>query len=288
LHELDGRNWRAGKSDIFLLEACEYRRSFAAYTPHDILLTNCDGDHFDYYESPEDYRSAFIDFAKKLPEDGTLITHQTDQNCQAVCVAANRSTLNADTFPFVTLHTPGLHMRQNAQLVLGLASVLGIEPTKAQAAVAGYAGSWRRMERKGTMGNAAIVIDDYAHHPVEIRATLAALKSAYPDRRLVCIFQPHTHDRTIKLYEDFLDAFREADLLIVSSVYEARSDIETQKVKMKKFVSDIQKASNVRTIDGGSLEDIRKNLPSLSQSSDLVVCMGAGDITALAATLTQQ
>lgn len=285
LRELDGRNWRAGKSNLFLLEACEYRRSFRFYSPSVILMTNVDGDHFDYYASVDEYRTAFAELIAKLPGDGTLITHMGDEGCKALAASSGKKTVDADTYDLIKLSTPGLHMRQNAQLVLGLADILGISQTDAKKSVSGYAGSWRRMEEKGLYAQRNPVIDDYAHHPAEIRATLAALKEKFGSRRLVCIFQPHTHDRTLKLYNDFTTCFAGAGLVIVSDVYEARKDIETTTVRMEAFVKDIKTSSHVNTIEGGSLKDIEDTISTFVKEDDVIVCLGAGDITGLAGRL---
>lgn len=281
--ELDGRNWRQGKSRIFLLEACEYRHSFLHYSPHIILLTNADGDHFDFYPSYEAYQDAFVQFASKLPADGILVTHLSDPDCKNIADRSQRNVVDADTFPLIQLQTPGEHMRRNAQLILALADVLGISPADAEESVSGYGGSWRRMEVKGTFRSTITVIDDYAHHPREIRATLNALREAYPGRRLVCVFQPHTHDRTIKLYDDFLTAFTEADLVIIPGVYDARREKDSQTVDLPRFIKDIAKGSRTDVTNGSSLTETEAMLRSdILKDGDLLVCMGAGDITALA------
>ncbi len=138
------------------------------------------------------------------------------------------------------------------------------------------------MEVKGTMQNGAIVIDDYGHHPVEIRATLAAMKEAYPDRRILCVFQPHTHDRTRVLYKHFTTAFTDADVVIIPNIYVARSDIEKGTVDVSQFVRDIQKGSDVEAIDGHDLSETEMMLrENILQEGDVIITMGAGDITAL-------
>jgi UDP-N-acetylmuramate--alanine ligase len=223
MKELDGKNWRKGSGDLFVLESCEYRRSFHNYSPKIILLTNCDGDHFDYYTGKEDYQEAFMEFIDKLPEDGLLITHMSDPDCRAVAEMAGKRTIDADVFPLLDLATPGRHMQENAQLVLALAQVLEIPQTEAEKVVSGYSGSWRRMEEKGMYKGSVQVIDDYGHHPREIRATIEALRSKFPERRIVCAFQPHTHDRTLKLYNDFTTAFSGLDIVVVTNVYDRKT-----------------------------------------------------------------
>ncbi len=287
LQELGGRNWRKGKSDIFLIEACEYRRSFHFYSPAVILMTNVDGDHFDYFTSKDDYQSGFVEFIQKLPEAGLLITHMHDPDCAAVSKASGKNTIDADAQPLIALRTPGEHMRKNAQLVLALAQSLGIQSAKAGAAVAGYAGSWRRMEEKGLYRGSIPVVDDYAHHPVEIQATLSGLKEKYAGKRVVCIFQPHTHDRTLKLYDGFLHSFTRADLTIVTDVYEARKDIETARVDIKQFVTDIASGSHTDVRYGGSLMHCESMIGDIAREGDVIVCLGAGDITGLASRLAQ-
>lgn len=284
--DLGGRNWRKGESDLFLLEACEYRRSFLHLSPSMILMTNADGDHFDSFGSIEEYQQAFVSFVSKLSEDGLLITHMDDPDCARIAEEAGTLVRDADEEVMPVLAVPGRHMSENAQLVMALADTLGIDPDATRASLLAYQGAWRRMEPKGDTVHGVPVFDDYAHHPREIRATIAALCNAYPDRRLVCVFQPHTHDRTIKLYDEFLGAFTDADLVVVSDIYNARNDIETGIVDVEKFVTDLAKASDVETISGRSLTETERLLrQDILRAGDLLLVMGAGDVTALAGTM---
>lgn len=287
LRELGGRNWRAGKSGVFVLEACEYRRSFHFLSPDVVLMTNADGDHFDAYASVEEYQEAFVEFLKRLPEDGLVITHMDDPDCARIAEAAGRRIIDADEQPMVPLATPGEHMRKNAQLVLALADEREIGQEKAAAILAGFAGTWRRMEVKGEW-NGVTVIDDYAHHPAEIRAVLSAMREAYPGRRIVVAFQPHTHDRTRKLYDDFLTSFTDADLVVIPNVYNARSDIETGMVDVPTLAADIARESKTEVRDGKSLAETETVLrEEILKPGDVLVCMGAGDVTELAAAFVQ-
>jgi len=282
MRELSGRNWRKGASDIFVVEACEYRRSFLFIKPSIVLMTNVDGDHFDAYASMDEYRTAFVDFLIQLPADGPVITHGEDPDCVAVASASGRTMIDADQFPLVQLATPGEHMRQNARLALALADQLKIDANVAHNSLSTFAGTWRRMEVKGEMENGITLIDDYGHHPVEIRATLNAMREAYGDRRIVCVFQPHTHDRTKKLYLEFTDAFFDADLVIIPNIYVARSDIESGTVDVDTFVNDIAENSGVDAINGQSLAETENMLHAdILQPGDVLITMGAGDITQL-------
>ncbi len=288
MRELQGRNWRRGASPLFVVEACEYRRSFHALSPEIILLTNADGDHFDYYRSQEDYEQAFVDFVKRLPPDGLVITHGTDLVCAAIAERGGRRMVDVDTVPLPTLATPGLHMQRNGQLVLALAEELKIDREQALASLAGYAGSWRRMEVKGETKSGVTVIDDYGHHPTEIRATVQALLGAYPGRRLVVVFQPHTHDRTRKLYEAFAQAFKGAAVVIIPNIYDARPDRESGLVDLSAFVRDIGKGSGVQAINGTSLDETERLLrEQILQSRDVLLVLGAGNVTELAGRMVE-
>ncbi len=286
--DLDGRNWRRGAGDLFLVEACEYRRSFLHLSPQVILLTNADGDHFDYYQSQEDYESAFVEFASSLPPDGVIVMHGNDPVSARIAAKSGRRVLDADQLPLPIVGVPGEHMRRNAQLVVALAQHLGLDRETVFRSLRAYAGCWRRMEVRGTWKGSVTVVDDYGHHPVEIRATIQAMREAYPDRRLVVVFQPHTHDRTLKLYRAFTQAFRGADTVIIPNIYDARRERDSGTVDVAAFVRDIAKASQVTAIDGHSLQDTEQLLRNtVLQANDVLLCMGAGDITELAGKMLE-
>ena len=289
--DLDGRNWHAGESDLFLLEACEYRRSFLHLSPNIILLLNVTGDHFDAYDSVQDYQKAFGEFLGRLPDDGLIITHGSDPDCKTLAEESEKKWIDADQFDLPELSVPGAHMQSNAQLVVALGSELGLDQDQILESLKSHRGCWRRMELKGETilrraqdDNSSIpVIDDYAHHPVEVKATLKALKEAHPQKRIVCAFQPHTHDRSIQFYDQFLTAFSQAGSVVLLDVYDARSDIETAKVDIDQYLRDIAGHSNVPVQKGGSIEQAESLLRSeVLQEGDLLVCMGAGTITNLA------
>ena len=283
MRELSGRNWRKGSSQLFIVEACEYRRSFHFLSPQVILLTNADGDHFDYYTSAQDYEQAFVDFVKRLPPDGLLITHGSDPVCASIAGRGEREVIDADAFPLPILATPGVHMQQNAQLVLALAKEFNVDQQQALTSLSGYSGVWRRMERKGETKSKVTVIDDYGHHPVEIRATVQAILGAFPGRRLVVVFQPHTHDRTRKLYDAFTQAFTGAAVVIIPNIYDARPDRESGLVDLSALVRDIGKGSQVQAIDGKSLDATERLLrEKILKPQDVLLVLGAGNVTELA------
>jgi UDP-N-acetylmuramate--alanine ligase len=287
LPDLGGRNFRRGKGNIFLLEACEYRRSFHFLSPDIAVVTTVDGDHFDYFASVDDYREAFVEFVKKLPAEGAVILHGNDTDVLRMAKQAEKSIVDADREKLPMLSIPGLHMRQNAQLALAAASHIGIDRESALHSLEGYRGAWRRMERVGSFSGIP-VIDDYGHHPREIRATLQAMRERYVKERIVCVFQPHTHDRTVKLYREFTSAFSDADLVLIPGIYEARREQDAATVDVVRFAKDIAEHSTVECQAFASIADTEKQLRTeILQSGDVLLVMGAGDITDLARRMTQ-
>ncbi len=278
---LDGQNWRRGATDLWIVEACEYRRSFLFLKPTIVLLTNADGDHFDAFKDAQDYRSAFVEFLSGMPKDGIVIAHGSDEQSRMILESSKKSFIDADLEDLPVLSIPGMHMRKNAQLVAALGKHLALDESVVKKSLREYAGSWRRMEVKGTKSGIT-VIDDYAHHPVEIRATLSAMKEAYPGRRIVAVFQPHTHDRTLKLWDDFAKSFQDADEILISSVYDARPDKDSERVDEKKFAEAVEKESKKPCKASGGIEKTEQILCSeVLKAGDVVVVMGAGNITKL-------
>ncbi len=283
--QLQQRNWRKGAEQLWLVEACEYRRSFLSLSPTMIVLTNADGDHFDAFKDASEYEDAFVAFLSLLPPNGVVIAHGDDEQSMRIVRRSGKRCINADEQPLLDLNIPGLHMKKNAQLVQALAQHLALSSEASMRSLQAYEGSWRRMEVKGTK-NGITVIDDYAHHPTEIRATLSALRTQYPKRRMICVFQPHTHDRTLKLWKEFASAFAAADRVIVTSIYDARPDTETKRADETLFAHAIEQQSKRPTTFAGNLLETQHLLQStILKEGDVVVVMGAGDITTLAERL---
>lgn len=283
--DLGGENWRKGKSDLWIVEACEYRRSFLYLKPKVIVMTNADGDHFDSFTSMDDYTHAFVEFASLLPEKGSVITHGNDKRVQSIVAEAKKILIDADTEELPALSVPGVHMQQNAQLVMALAKLRKIDEAKAKESLLGFAGSWRRMQVKGDTRLGVTVIDDYAHHPTEIRATIAAMKQKYPDRRLVCVFEPHTNDRTLKLWKEFTTSFQGVGQVLVTKVFDARPDKDSEKADVAKLAAEIGRTSKVACRPTASMEKTKVALDTLLMNDDVLLIMGAGNSTKLAAAM---
>lgn len=278
--QLQGKNWRKGASDLFVVEACEYKGSFLHLDPSIIIVTNIDWDHVDAYPTEESYREAYAEFFNMLPADGILVLHGNDS--VSMSVSGNTATVNADECIAPKLSVPGAHMRENAKLVLALCSRLGLDEDGVRASLAAFAGTWRRMEIKGDTRDGVTVVDDYAHHPAEIRASIAAMREKFPDRRMVCVFQPHMHDRTIALFADFVGAFGGCDAVLLTDVYEARTEATGAKADIAGL------AAAIGAKHTGSLtatEDVLRS--GMLRSGDVLLVMGAGDVTGLAARMLQ-
>lgn len=285
MKELKDRNWRKGKGDLWIVEACEYRKSFHYLKPRTVLITNADGDHFDAFKDMGEYEQAFVDFLKAVPKDGPIIIHGRDEQVASIVKRAGRSAIDADAEPLPALNVPGEHMRKNAQLVITLAKVRGLEEAAVLQSLQSFQGTWRRMEVKGVTGPDVPVIDDYAHHPKEIRSTIAAIREKYPDKRLVCVFEPHTNDRTLKLWKDFTTSFTQAGLVLVTKVFDARPDKDKEPADVAKFAAEIGRTSKVSCRPTGSIDKTKAALETLLQKNDVLLIMGAGDSTKLASAL---
>lgn len=289
MKDMDNANWRASESDLWVIEACEYRRSFHYLTPSIIVLTTVDGDHFDAYKDIDDYRNAFVDFCRLLPDDGSVILHGSDADAVSIAKRAEKPSINADELALVDLRVPGRHMRANASLALALALKFGVPENVARTCLLGFSGTWRRMDIKGRTKEGALVIDDYGHHPVEVSATLGAIREAYPGKRIICVFQPHTHSRTLTLIREFAVSFSSVDLVIVPNIYDARPEKDAKKASVDTFISAVEQRSGVRVQNGMNLKETERMVHDIGLSEeDVVVTMGAGDVTTLGMTLSEK
>jgi UDP-N-acetylmuramate--alanine ligase len=307
-----GVNARAGKGNVFVIEADEYDRMFLGLKPRIEIVTNLEHDHPDCYPTFEDMLAAFESFVDLLPADGTLIVCADDKGTAPLITRARKAgkavvgyalqsdmTINSPNwiqarglkpnslggFSFnvasnlsgglssvsIDLQVPGEHNVRNALAALAVVELLGLSTQKAAKALANFSGTGRRFELRGE-AKGVMIIDDYAHHPTEIIATLAAARTRYPGRRIVAVWQPHTYSRTQTLFADFSRAFKDADEVIVSEVYasrEAKQDFTSAEV-----VSAMPHAS-ARYI--ATLQEISQYLIDHLQSGDVLLVLSAGD-----------
>ena len=298
-----GSNVQIGDHSVLLLEACEYKENFLSFNHNLGVILNIDEDHLDYFDNLEHIISAFIKFAKKIPKDGVLVINNDDYNARKVIshVSCNvitfgistDSTFQAKNITFdnqghstfdvyhknifygaFTLNVPGQHNIYNALAAIVSAYVVKIPVEVIKEAVKSYNGTERRFEILGEY-NGATIIDDYAHHPTEIKATLSAAKKI-PHEKTICIFQPHTYTRTNELLLQFATAFKEADHVIITDIYAAR-EVNTPNIHAKDLVRAIaEEHSKVKYIE--TFDEIISYLQSTIQPNDLILTLGAGNI----------
>ena len=296
-------NYRIGSTDTFLMEACEYTNSFLSFFPKISIILDIDADHLDFFKDLEDIRHSFRKFAELLPEDGTLIINADDPaykmitrdlKCHVVTFSmSNRGQYTADMITFDTLghasfralhngkpvgtfhlQVPGEHNVSNALAVIALAGVLGINVSDIEAGFESFHGTNRRFEKKGTC-NGAVVIDDYAHHPTEIRATLNTAQRV-PHKTIWCVFQPHTYTRTKALLPQFAEALSLADHVVLADIYAAR-ELDIYGVSSADLQHEIQKLGTECEYFP-SFAEIEDYLRAHVKDGDLVITMGAGNI----------
>ena len=299
--ELDiiGGNIRTGKSDYFLTEACEYTRSFLKFFPKIAVILNVDEDHLDYFKGMDDIIDAFSDFACLVPPDGTVVANADDPECLKAVEKAVAKVVTVGFSPDadyraenVTYHDDGTaefdivdksgevhheslsvigkHNVTNALAAYACADALGLDKDITINALSHFGGTKRRYEKKGEV-NGITVIDDYAHHPTEIIATLTSAKKIKKGD-VWCLFQPHTYTRTKALLPEFAKALSNADKVIVADIYAARE--KDTGVVSSKDVADL--------IDGAMyMKEFSKIADYVLQNAkdgDIVITMGAGDI----------
>jgi UDP-N-acetylmuramate--alanine ligase len=278
----DKSNFISGKSNLFVVEACEYKRSFLNVNPNILVITNIDADHLDYYKDIEDIKSAFRELAMKVPADGFVVCNPDGENVADVVKGISAKVLNYTDFlnPVTKLRIPGVHNKENAAAAFTVASVLATSYTKANLALGEFPGTWRRFEYKGKIGSGPLVYDDYAHHPAEIKATLQGFRELYPrseDWAITVAFQPHLFSRTKLLLPEFAESFSEADSVLVLPIYYAREE-DDGTISAKILAERIEKAGTKATSfhDFQSAEEYLKVWIPKMNEKDIIVTMGAG------------
>ncbi|MBC2721229.1 UDP-N-acetylmuramate--L-alanine ligase [Desulfosporosinus sp.] len=298
-----GGNAHSGKGEFFLAESCEYRRHFLNYTPEHLIITNIEFDHPDYFKDLEDVMSAFAELALKVPEHGHIYVWDEDPNRQFLKSAAPITTfgisesadIRATEILFkdekssmkimlkgkyvgdLDLHVAGRHNIVNALATIALCHEIGIPMEEILSSLSKFNGTKRRFEHIGSNTNGALIVDDYAHHPTEIRTTLEGARLSFPDRRIRAIFQPHTFSRTEKLLLEFSQAFEGADEVVIADIFASARELEHHTVSAPNLAEMIlQQGVQARYI--GTLDDIKVYLNQTLAPEDLVLTLGAGDI----------
>ena len=292
------------KGDVIVVEADEFDRTFLSLQPTMSVITNLDLEHLDCYENLDDLRGAFTQFANAAPFYGlislcidsenvrTIIPHikrplvtygfSEDADYQATNVSFNESYSSFDVIAFgellgkIKLNIPGRHNILNTLGAIIMALELDIEFSQIQMGVESYTGVRRRFEIKYKTENEALIVDDYAHHPSEVSATLDAAKSGW-DRRIISIFQPHLFSRTRDFYKEFATAFLKTDILIITDIFPAR-EVPIPGVSSELIIKELKALGFKNVISISKVDDIPKKITPLIKDNDLIITMGAGSI----------
>jgi len=297
LKEFGNSNCRIGKSKYFVIEADEYREAFLNYWPKIIVLTNIDKEHLDCFKNLNHIIQTFKKFIAHLPEDGILIVNKDNKNIKKLLDASSPKTVkNVIYFSLKQkeaeklkkiLKIPGEHNVSNALAALKVARSLKIPDKVSFKALSEYRGAWRRFEtidtnlrRSEGKSEQITIISDYAHHPTEIKATIAGAKEKFKRRKLWVIFQPHQYQRTYHLFHEFSKAFDKADEIILTDIYSVAGR-EKKDIKKKVSAEKLAKAIQER---GKTVHFVKnfKKIPEFVRkrvnSKDVILIMGAGTI----------
>ena len=285
LRNKTGSNYRAGKSKYFIVEACEYKRDFLTLNPDVLVVTNLEHEHVDYYQSLSDVQDAFHELAMKVPQAGAIITNVADETIAPVLEGVQAQIIDYRQELDLTwqLRQPGMHNMLNAAAAKATAKFVGVEEKYINPALDYFAGTARRFEYKGDCNNAP-VYDDYAHHPTEMKASISGARDLYPEKKLTVVFQPHTYSRTKELFDDFAEALSGADKVVLVPIYAAREKDEYG--VSSEMLAEALERKGVATEFFQTLDAAGLAVKQSVNHDDVVIVMGAGDVTKISATLT--
>lgn len=312
-----GGNFRIGHSDLFVTEACEYTNSFLSFSPTVNVILNVQEDHLDFFKDLADIRHSFKLFCEKLPSDGTIIINSDiedieyfyrDSACKNVItfgsspdisdysaadIQLNETGYCSYTLLYkkkpkyhIELSVPGIHNVYNSLAAAAACELIGISPEDIQKGLLLFGGVHRRFEKKGIMmPNNTTIIDDYAHHPAEIEATLKAAVN-YPHNRVWCVFQPHTYTRTKAFLKDFANALSLADVVVLADIYAAR-ETDNLGISSETLLEELKKLG-CECYYFSSFDKIEKFLKDKCINNDLLITMGAGNVVEIGENLISQ
>ncbi|HYW74605.1 MAG TPA: UDP-N-acetylmuramate--L-alanine ligase, partial [Pyrinomonadaceae bacterium] len=298
-------NARLGKSELMVVEADESDRSFLMLTPMIAVVTNIDREHMDYYHDMDDVRRCFADFVNKVPFYGAAVLCLDDPHVQAVIPKVERRRITyglsaqadisahdiqfdqtfgssftvlsgVDVLGRATLKVPGKHNVYNSLAAIAVALELDVPFDTIKHALSEFTGAERRFQFKGEE-KGVTVVDDYGHHPTEIKATLSAARIGAPNRRIVVLFQPHRYSRTSDLMDEFASAFNNADVLLVTDIY-AASETPIEGIDAEVLTGRIKSYGHKNAEYVGSLEGAADQLLATVRDGDLVITLGAGSV----------
>ncbi len=283
--EFNNSNERTGDSKYLVIEACEHFESFLNYHPNIIILSNIEADHLDYYKNMENLLSGFRKFIDKLPKDGLLIANKDSKNIQKIIKEEDKvkwySLKDREKRKVKeALQLPGEFNVSNGLAVLKLAKELGIKDQVTFKALSEYQGSWRRLQINKIKGSKKYtLINDYGHHPTQLKETLKAVREKYPNKKILCFFQPHQYQRTHYLLEDFIKALKDspADKIFIDDIYSVEGR-EKKEIKKKIDSKKLVKRVNKQSVNYLPQKKIKNYLNQNIKGGERVVVMGAGNI----------
>lgn len=290
LVDWNSKNFRVGKKDLWILEADDYEKKFLTLKPSVTITTNIDFEHVDTYKNIDE---AIETFAKLFNQTKNLvIANGDDFNTHKAVKAAQKNGLtddqivwygtNAKDFNFDILppmKVIGQHNKSNALAAVAVADSFDISRNVTKKALAGFSGIARRQEFIGEK-NGILVFDDYAHHPTELQATIAAFRDEYPDKRLVVAFEPHQHKRASILFDDFAKSFQDSDLVLITDVFGVAGRESKEFVDSRDLAGAIE-SSGTQVKYVGAIDETVKKLDNILIAGDVLVTMGAGSVTRL-------
>lgn len=309
-----GGNIRVGRSEYFVTEACEYTNSFHAFSPWISIILNVDADHLDFFSGIDEIIQSFRTFAQKLPDNGTLVINGEmdclpiiieDLNCNICTFGLSEDckysaadieydalgcasyTLKIDNKPVtrITLHVNGIHNVVNSLAAIATADTLHMEMADIRQGLEDFGGTRRRFEMKG-VANGVTIVDDYAHHPTEIQATLSAAKRM-EHNELWCVFQPHTYTRTKALLPEFAEALHLADHIVLTKIYAAREK-DTGMVSSQNIAELLENKYHADVIYLPTFQEAEDYLKKNCKKNDLLITMGAGDVVNIGENLLKK
>ncbi|HEX6159356.1 MAG TPA: UDP-N-acetylmuramate--L-alanine ligase [Thermoanaerobaculia bacterium] len=297
-------NAKRGASEVLVVEADEYDRTFHRLHPEIAVVTNIEADHLEYYGSLENILQAFRIYLAGVKPGGSIVACIDDENVAGAVKGLPRvityglselaevramnltfsdrgSSFDVPGIGFFKLFVPGEHNVRNALAAIAVARELGVEPHAIAGGIAKFLGVDRRFQILGEY-HGALIVDDYAHHPTEVRATLEAARGGYPQRRVVALFQPHLYSRTRDFADDFGAALSIADIALVSPIYAAR-EIPVEGVSARMIAENNRKVEFLDRSNAAIVNELRRRL----QPNDIFIAMGAGDVHEIAEELVR-
>ena len=304
--EAYGSNAKLGTGDFIVTESDESDGSFLKLTPTIVSINNIDIEHLGFYKNLNHIKNAFIEFANKVPFYGAVAVNIDDENIRDILTKIEKKVIKfglsedadirgynlkledgrykflVNDFGEIHLSIPGLHNVYNALSAIAIAYELGVPFCVIKETLETFKNANRRFEIK--YDKDITIIDDYAHHPTEIKATIKAAREMYPERRIIVVFQPHRYSRVFSLYSEFVHSFENADVVIITDIYPA-GELPIDSVSGEKLAKDIRKSMDGHVYYASDINNVKNLIKNLLKNNDVLLIMGAGNITKLSDSL---